>query len=49
MVAQPPKTENHGKYDINGRSWYLRFDDDNNLNYRYIQSIIYTWKEQFNA
>ena len=31
------------KYDNNGKGWYLRFDDDNNMSYKYILSI--TWPE----
>ena len=31
------------KYDNNGKGWYFRFDDDNNMSYKYILSI--TWTE----
>ena len=30
------------KYDNNGKGGYFRFDDDNNMSYRYILSITYT-------
>ena len=30
------------KYDNNGRGGHFRFDDDNNMSYRYILSITYT-------
>ena len=30
------------KYDNNGKGGYLRFDDDNNMSYRYIILITYT-------
>ena len=32
---------NHGKCDNNGKVGYFRFDDDNNMNYRYILSVTY--------
>ena len=31
------------KYDNNGKGWYFRFVDDNNMSYKYILSI--TWPE----
>ena len=31
-----------GKYDNNGKGEYFRFDDDNNMSYRYILSVTYT-------
>ena len=31
------------KYDNNGKGWYLRFDDDNNMSYKYI--LLTTWTE----
>ena len=30
------------KYDINGEGGYIRFDDDNNMSYRYILSVTCT-------
>ena len=30
------------KYENNGTGGYFRFDDDNNMSYRYILSITYT-------
>ena len=30
------------KYDNNGKGGYFRYDDDNNMSYRYILSISYT-------
>ena len=30
------------KYENNGKGGYFRFDDDNNMSYRYILSITYT-------
>ena len=30
------------KYDNNGKGGYFRFDDDNNISYRYILSVTYT-------
>ena len=37
------------KYDNNGKDGYLRFDDDNNMSYRYILSIVYTEMGQLNT
>ena len=37
------------KYD-NGKGWYFRFDDDNNImSYNYILLITSTWMDQFNT
>ena len=36
------------KYDSNGKGGYFRFDDDNNMSYRYILSISYTEMGQLN-
>ena len=36
------------KYYNNGKSGYFRFDDYNNLSYRYILSITYTEMGQLN-
>ena len=36
------------KYDNNGNGGYVRFDDDNNMSYRYIISITYTEMGQLN-
>ena len=30
------------KYENNGKGGYFRFDDDDNMSYRYIPSITYT-------
>ena len=43
MMQQTSQTHDHGKNDNYGKSWYFRFDDDNNMSYRYILSI--TWIE----
>ena len=37
------------KYDNNGKGGYFRFDDDNNMSYRYILSITYTEMGQLNT
>ena len=37
------------KYDNNGKGGYFRFDDDNNMSYRYILSITYTDIGQLNT
>ena len=37
------------KYDNNGKGGYLRFDDDNNMSYRYILSITCTKMGQLNT
>ena len=36
------------KYDNNGKGGYFRFDDDNNMSYRYILSITYTEMDLMN-
>ena len=43
MMQQTSQTHDHGKNDNYGKSWYFRFDDDNNMSYKYILSI--TWIE----
>ena len=40
MVVQPSQTHNHEKYDNTGKGGYLRFDDDNEMDYKYILSIM---------
>ena len=36
--------------DNNGKGWYFRFDDDDNMvSYKYILSITKTWMRQFNT
>ena len=40
---------NTGKYDNNRKGGYFRFDDDNNMGYRYILSITYTEMGQLNT
>ena len=45
---QTSQTHNNGKYDNNGRDGYFRFDDDNNMSYRYIFSITNTDMGQLN-
>ena len=37
------------KYDNNGKDWYLRFDYDNNMSYKYILSITWTEMGQLNT
>ena len=37
------------KFDNNGKDGYIRFDDDNNMSYRYILSITYTEMGQLNT
>ena len=37
------------KYDNNEKGGYFRFDDDNNMSYRYILSITYTEMGQLNT
>ena len=37
------------KYDNNGKGGYFRFDDDNNMSYRYIFSITYSEMGQLNT
>ena len=36
------------KYDNNGKGWYFRFDDENNMSYKYILSITRTEMGQLN-
>ena len=45
---QTSQAHNHGNYDNNGKEGYFRFDDDNNMSYRYIHSITYTEMGQLN-
>ena len=42
MMLQTSQAHNHGKYENNGKSGYFRFDDDNNMSYRYNLSKTYT-------
>ena len=42
MMWQTSQAHNHGKYENNGKGGYFRFDNDNNMGYRYILSITYT-------
>ena len=37
------------KYDNNGKGRYFRFDDDNNMSYKYIISITWTEMGQLNT
>ena len=37
------------KYYNNGKGEYFRFDDDNNMSFRYILSITYTEMRQLNT
>ena len=37
------------KYDNSGKGEYFRFDDDNNMSYRYILSITCTEMDQLNT
>ena len=37
------------KYDNNGKGRYYRFDDDKEMNYKYILSITSNWMGQFNT
>ena len=37
------------KHDNNGKGGYFRFDDDDNMSYRYILSITYTEMGQLNT
>ena len=39
MMIQPPQAHNQGKYDNNGKYWYLRYDDDNKISNEHILSI----------
>ena len=39
MMVQLPQAHIHGKYDNDGKDWYFRLDDDNNMSYKYILSI----------
>ena len=38
-MYQTSQTHDHGKKYNNGKDGYFRFDDDNNMSYRYILSI----------
>ena len=40
--VKSPEFPQREKYDNNRKGGYLRFDDDNNMSYRYILSITYT-------
>ena len=35
--------------DNSGQGWYFRFDDDNNMSYRYVLSITWTETGQLNT
>ena len=48
-MQQTSQTHNHGKTHDNGKAGYFRFDDDNNMSYRYILSITYTEMGQLNT
>ena len=48
MMAQPPQTHRHLKYNNNGKGWYFRFDDDK-MSYEYILSAGATWMGQWNT
>ena len=48
-VTNSPGTQPQQKYDYNGKGGYFRFDDDNNMSYRYILSITYTKMGQLNT
>ena len=37
ILGQAPQAHNHGKYNNIGKVWYFRFDDDNNMSYKYIK------------
>ena len=37
------------KYDNNGKVWYFRFVDDNNMSYKYILLINWTEHGQLNT
>ena len=49
MAWQTSQAHNHEKYNNNGKGGYFRFDDDNNMSYRYILSITYTEMGQLNT
>ena len=40
MIVQPPQTQNRRIMKQNVKGWYFRFDDDNNIGYKCILSII---------
>ena len=48
-VANISGTQPRKKYDDNGKGRHFRFDDDNNMSYRYILSITYTEMVQLNT
>ena len=35
-MVQPPQAYITEKYDNSGKGWYFRFDDNNEMSYRYI-------------
>ena len=37
------------EYDNNGKGWYFRFNDDNNMSYKWILSITWTEMGQLNT
>ena len=49
MMKQTSQTHDHEKYDNNGKGWYFRFDDDNNMSYKYILSMTWTEMGQLNT
>ena len=48
-VTNISDTRPRKKYDNNGKGWYFRFDDDNNMSYKYILSITWTEMGQLNT
>ena len=48
-MQQTSQAHTHGKYDNNGKGGYFRFDDVNNMTYRYILSITCTEIGQLNT
>ena len=42
-MLKTSQAHNHGKYDNNGKGWYLRFDDDNYMSYIYIYMYMYIY------
>ena len=47
-MQQTSQAHNQGKNN-NEKGGYFRFDDENNMSYRYILSITYTEMDQFNT
>ena len=48
-VLKTSQAHNHGKYDDNGEGGYFRFDDDNNMSFKYILSVTHTEMGQLNT